>query len=81
MHLAHDEIMTQKRTVEDALRFVRSLEEERVRYEELKWATGCRGLSTPITILEYTDASTFLEYLVVHFMALGLHSQIIKEMR
>ncbi len=37
LHLAHHEIMTQVgRMVEDALRAVRSLEEERVRYEELK---------------------------------------------
>ncbi len=42
LNLAHHEIMTQRRKVEDALRAMRSSEEERVGFEELKWATGCR---------------------------------------
>jgi hypothetical protein len=80
LHLAHHEIMTQGRMVEDALRAVHSSEEKRVRYEELKWATDCRGLSTPMFIFEYTDASTFLEYHIDHCMALGFDSQVMKQM-
>jgi len=81
LHLAHHEIMTQGRMVEEALRDVRTSNEARVRYEELNWATGCCGLSTPISILEYTDATTFIEYHVAHCMPLGLHSQIMRQMR
>ena len=81
LHLAHHEIMAQGKMVEEAWRAVRDSEENLARYNELKGATGCRGVSTPISILEYTDASTFLEYPVAHCMALGLHSQIMKQMR
>ena len=31
--------------------------------------------------LKYTDATTFMEYPVAHCMALGLHSQFMKQMR
>lgn len=73
--------MAQGRIVEEALRAVRGSEEYLARFNELKGATGCRGISTPISILEYTDATTFFEYPVVHCMALGLHSKIMKHMR
>ena len=36
-------------------------------------------MSTPIVILEYTDATSFFEYPIAHCMALGLHSQIMKQ--
>ncbi len=52
-----------------------------VRYTELKTATGCRGLSTPIVILNYTDSTNFFEYHVAHCMALGLHKQLVTQMR
>ncbi len=60
---------------------VRTSQEYVARYEDLKSATGCRGLSTHVVMLEYTDASTFFEYPVAHCMALGLHKQIMKQMR
>ena len=69
--LAHHEIMEQGRMVEEARVAVGRGND--VRYTELKTATGCRGLSTPIVILNYTDATTFFEYHVAHCMALGLH--------
>ena len=55
-------------------------EEENIRYAELKTATGCRGLPTPMVILEYTDSTTFFEYPAAHCMALGLHKQIMVQM-
>lgn len=81
LNLEHHEIMAQGAMVEDAMKAIRNSEDNRARYLELKATTGCRGASMPITILEYTDASTFLEYPVAHCMALGLHSQIFKHMR
>ena len=72
--LAHHEIMEQGKMVEEARVAVKEREENSVtRYSELKTATGCRGLSTPVTILEYTDSTTFFEYHVAQCMALGLH--------
>jgi len=67
--------------VEKAKEAVRNASEHKFRYEDLKGATSCRGVSTPITILTYTDAYTFIEYPVAHCMALGLHSQIVKQNR
>ena len=81
LQLAHHEMMAQGRMVEEALRAVRDSEEDLARYTELQGATGCRGISTPISILEYTDCSTFFKYPVAHCMALGLHSQFMKQMR
>jgi hypothetical protein len=52
LHLAHHEIMAQGRMVEEALRDVRDSEENLACYTELKGATGCRGISTPFSILE-----------------------------
>ena len=79
--LAHHEIMEQGQMVEAARVAVANAEEENIRYAEFKTATGCRGLSTPIVILEYTDSTTFFEYPVAHCMALGLHKQIMVQMR
>ncbi len=59
LYLAHHEIVAQGRMVEEALRVVRGSEENLARYNELKGATGCNGISTPISILEDTNASTF----------------------
>ena len=81
LFLSHDEVMEQGKMVEEARRAVRNSEDNIARYNELKGATGCRGLSTPISLLEYTDATTFFEYPVAHCMALGLHSQLLKQMR
>jgi hypothetical protein len=77
--LAHHEIMEQGRMVEEARVAVGRGND--VRYTELKTATGCRGLSTPIVILNYTDSTTFFEYPVAHCMALGLHKQLVTQMR
>lgn len=79
--LAHHEIMDQGNMLEDAREAVVKAKDNLARYTELKTATGCHGLSTPIVLLKYTDATTFFEYPVAHCMALGLHSQIMKQMR
>ena len=81
LFLSHDEVMDQGKMVEEARRAVRNSEDNIARYNELKGATGCRGLSTPISLLEYTDATKYFEYPVAHCMALGLHSQLLKQMR
>jgi hypothetical protein len=81
LRLSHHEIMAQGEMIEKAKEAVRNAGEQKVRLEDLKGATGCRGISTPITLLPYTDAYTFMEYPVAHCMALGLHSQIVKQMR
>ncbi len=47
----------------------------------MNYATGCRGISTHIANLPYTDSYTFFYYAVAHCMALGLHSQIVKQIR
>ena len=81
LHLAHHEIVSQGEMIDESKKSVQHSHEIAARYEELKSATGCRGTSTPITILKYSDASTFFEYPVAHCMALGLHSQFFKQMR
>jgi hypothetical protein len=81
LDLAHHEIVSQGEMIDESKKSVRDSHEIIARYEELKSATGCRGTSTPITMLKYTDASTFFEYPVAHCMALGLHSQFFKQMR
>jgi hypothetical protein len=81
LRLTHDEIMSQRELVERAKEAVRNKSDNAARYEDMKYATGCRGISTPIDVLPYTDAYTFFEYPVAHCMALGLHSQIVKQMR
>lgn len=81
LRLSHHDIMAQGEMIEISKEAVRNGSEQKVRLEDLKGATGCRGKSTPITLLTYTDAYTFMEYPVAHCMALGLHSQIIKQMR
>jgi len=81
LRLTHDDIMSQGELVERAKEAVRNKSDNTARYEDMKYATGCRGISTPIAVLPYTDAYTFFEYPVAHCMALGLHSQIVKQMR
>ena len=81
LDLAHHEIVSQGEMVDESRIAVRHSHEVAARYEELKSASGCRGTSTPITILKYNDASTFFEYPVAHCMALRLHSQFFKQMR
>ena len=81
LNMAHHEIMAQGKMIEESWLEVRNSNEQLARYNELKSATGCRGLPTPIVMLEYTDAATFFEYPVAHCLALGLHSQIMKQMR
>jgi hypothetical protein len=81
LNLAHHEIVAQGKMIEESWMAIRASEENLARYKELKSATGCRGQSTPIATLEYTDASSFFEYPVAHCMALGLHSQFMKHMR
>ena len=73
LYLVHDEIMAQGKMIEDARKAVQNREEIVARFTELKAATGCRGLSVPILILKYMDATTFMEYPVAHCIALGLH--------
>ena len=51
--------MEQGRIVEEACVAVAKGEENLVRYTELKVATGCHGISTPIVIFNYTDSTTF----------------------
>ena len=67
--------------IEESWMEVRNSKDNLACYEELKSATWCRGLSTHVVMLEYTDDSTFFEYPVEHCMALGLHEQIMKQMR
>ncbi len=81
LRLSHHDIMAQGEMVEISKEAVWNGSEQKVRLEDLKGATGCRGKSTPITLLTYTDAYTFMEYPVAHCMASGLHSQIAKQMR
>ena len=81
LYLVHHEIMAQGKMIENARKAVQNGEENVARFTELKAATGCRGLSVPILILKYTDATTFMEYPIAHCMALDLHNQIIKQMR
>jgi hypothetical protein len=81
LRLSHHEIMAQGESVDKAKEAVRNAGEHKYCLEDLNGATGCRGKSTPITLLTYTDAYTFIEYHVAHCMALGLHSQIGKQMR
>ena len=61
--------------VEEARVAVAKPAENLIRYTELKDATGCRSLSTPIVILEDTDSAFIFEYHVAHCMALGLHKK------
>ncbi len=56
LRLSHHEIMAQGKMIEKAKEAVRNAGEQKVRLEDLKDATGCRGISTPITFLPYTDA-------------------------
>jgi len=81
LDLAHHEIVEQGEMVSESFKSVRDSAESLARYTDLKANTGCRGISTPISMLPYTDASTFFEYPVAHCMALGLHSRIMKQMR
>ena len=81
LNLAHREIMAQGKIIEKSWLEVRNQNKQLARYIELKSTTGCRGLSTPIVVLGYTDASHFFEYTVAHCMALGLHSYITMQMR
>ncbi len=73
--LDHHEIMEQGRMVGEARVAVGRGND--IRYTELKTAKGCRGLSTPIATLNYTDSTTFFKYHVAHCMALGLHKQLV----
>jgi hypothetical protein len=79
--LAHHEIMAQGKMIEESRQVVGKSDEHLARFTELKAATGCRGVSVPISILLYTDATTFVVYPEAHCMALGLHSQFMKQMR
>ena len=79
--LAHHEIMEQGKIVHEACLAVCKGNSNLVRYTELQTATGCHGYSTPIMLLEYTDATTFFEYPIAHCMALGLHRQLMQQMR
>jgi len=81
LDLAHNEIVAEGEIVGESWKSVRNSAEALARYTELKSATSCRGTSTPITMLPYTDASLFFEYPVAHCMALGLYSQIMMQMR
>jgi len=81
LNLAPHEIVAQGKIIKESSLGVSNSNEQLTRYYEFKSATGCRGLSTPIVMLDYTDASTFFEYPIAHCTALGLHSQIIKQMR
>jgi len=73
--------MAQAELIEEAKHAVRKEEEVMSRYIDLKGATGCRGKSTPVFLLPYTDASTLMEYPIAHCMALGLHKQFFYQMR
>jgi hypothetical protein len=81
LNLAHHEIVAQGKMIEDSWMAVRHSQDSLARYEELKSATSCRGQSTPITTLGYTNASSFFEYPVAHCLALGIHCQFFKDMR
>ncbi len=81
LNLAHHEIVAQGKMIEESWRAVRDSQDNLARYEELKSATCCRGKSTPISTLAYTDASSFFEYPVAHCLALGLHRQFFKDTR
>ena len=81
LNLAHHEMVDQGKMIEESWMAVRDSKDNLARYEELKSATVCRGQSTPITTLAYTDCSTFFEYPVAHCLALGLHRQFFNGMR
>ena len=81
LNLAHHEMVDQGKMIEESWMAVRDSKDNLARYEELKSATGCRGQSTPITTLAYTDCSTLFEYPVAHCLALGLHRQFFIGMR
>jgi len=72
--------MAQCKIIKEARRAIGKGDEHLARFTELKAATGCRGVSVPISILQYSDATTFLEYPVANCMALGLHGQFTKQM-
>ncbi len=57
--LAHHEIIAQGEMVLEPWKSVLDSAKALARYTELKSATSCQGTSTPITMLPYTDASTF----------------------
>ncbi len=67
--------------IEEARRAVGKGDDILARFIEVKIATGCRGVSVPISILQYTDATKFEEYPIAYCMALGLHNQFMKQMR
>ncbi len=62
LRLSHHDIRMQGEMIEIYKEAVRNGSEQKVRLEDLKGATGCRGKLTPITLLTYTEAYAFREY-------------------
>ncbi len=81
LRLTHHEIMAQGEMMEKLKEAVRNGSEHKTRLEDRRGRTGCRGISTPISILTYTDAYSFMEYPIAHCIGLGLHPHILKLMR
>jgi hypothetical protein len=76
MRLTHNEMYEQGMDVEFRRKLVESGEEDRVRYEEIKAAYGCRGLCDAIRLIPWLDYTTLFAYPICHNLLLGLHGQI-----
>ena len=73
LRLTHHEMYEQGVDVEFRKKLVDTGEEDRVRYEEIKVAYGCRGLCDAIRIIPWLDYTTFFAYPICHNLLLGLH--------
>ena len=76
LRLSHDEMWEQGLEIQRHEKLVANGEIEKARYEELKAAFGCRGLSDAIRKLNYVDYSTFFGYPICHNMLQGLKQQL-----
>ena len=76
LRLTHNEMFEQGMDIEYRKQLVEEGKEDKIRYEEIKAAYGCRGLCDAIRLLPWLDYTTFFAFPICHNLLLGLHGQI-----
>jgi len=76
LRLTHKQMFEQALDIEYRRNMVKTGQEDKIRFEELKLAYGCRGLCEPIRLMPWLDYTTYFAYPICHNLLLGLHGQI-----
>jgi hypothetical protein len=81
LRLTHNQMFEQALDIEYRRKLVKIGVEDKVRFDEIKAAYGCRGLCEPIRIMPWLDYTTYFAYPICHNLLLGLHGQILGNIR